>query len=165
MRLTREELEEYRLALRDRVCAACRSCGYGDSCKVLPDGLCPIELHLPYLVEAVLSTPPSASISAYLPAIRTLVCSRCPNQDATGYCRAREAAACGLDSFLVLAVGTIEEVRERLERERLERERLERERLERERSRSACRAAAPRSTNRRGCEPIYCAGPAQLSGG
>ena len=47
--------EEYHKALNDRVCSICRKSGYGDSCAIGEGGNCPIDTHLPRLVNAVLS--------------------------------------------------------------------------------------------------------------
>jgi hypothetical protein len=75
---------------------------------------CPFDRHLARLLEAVLTTPRSEFIADYLPRIRELVCSTCPNQNERGVCKARDMAYCGLDSFLVLVVQTIEDVYDRL---------------------------------------------------
>lgn len=114
MNFTPEELQEYRRALRDRICSICSKFGYDEVCGIGEDGECPFDRHLPRLLDAVLSTPRSDEISAYIPKIREMVCITCPNQNERGVCKARDAAYCGLDSFIVLVVQTIEDVQDRL---------------------------------------------------
>lgn len=109
-----EVLKEYREALRDSVCSKCWTSGYERSCRVGKLGVCPVDVHLPRLIEAVLTTPRSPKVSDYIPRIRELVCSHCENQDEYGACQARNLTQCGLDSFVVLAVQTIEDVYDRL---------------------------------------------------
>lgn len=111
--LTVMAFEEYHKALHDRVCSICRKSGYSTSCAIGECGLCPIDTHLPRLVNAVLSTPRSQYISDYVPNIREMVCSHCVRQDEKGVCEARNLAECGLDSFLTLIVETIEDVYDR----------------------------------------------------
>jgi hypothetical protein len=115
MEFTQEELEQYWHALRDVVCSRCRRSGYEHSCRIGKQGICPFDLHLPHLVEAVLTTPRSNRIADYIPNIRAMVCSQCENQDARGGCLSREMASCGIDSYLVLVVQTIEDVHDRLQ--------------------------------------------------
>ena len=64
--------------------------------------------------SAVLSTPRSDEISAYITKIRDMVCITCPNQNERGVCKARDMAYCGLDSFIVLVVQAIEDTYDRL---------------------------------------------------
>ncbi|MBI4584007.1 MAG: hypothetical protein HY717_08290 [Planctomycetes bacterium] len=116
MDFTPEELQAYLEALKDRVCSLCKKTGYSRSCGIGEYGICPFDLHLPRLLEAVLTTPRSRNIADYVPRIRELVCSQCENQDEKGVCKSRNLASCGLDSLLVLAVQTIEEVYDRLHR-------------------------------------------------
>jgi hypothetical protein len=116
MDFTQEELEQYWKALRGAVCSKCCQSGYERSCRIGKDGICPFDLHLPRLVEAVLSTPRSNRIADYIPNIRALVCSHCENQDERGGCLSREMASCGLDSYILLVVQTIEDVQDRLQR-------------------------------------------------
>ncbi len=116
MDFTPEELHAYLEALKDRVCSLCKKTGYRRSCGIGEFGLCPFDLHLPRLLEAVLTTPRSRNIADYVPRIRELVCSQCENQDAQGNCKSRNLASCGLDSLLVLVVPVIEEVYDRLHR-------------------------------------------------
>ncbi|MBI4179664.1 hypothetical protein HY522_09620 [bacterium] len=114
MDFTPEELREYREALRDRICSICRKFGYDEVCGIGEDGECPFDRHLPKLLDAVLTTPRSDQIADYIPKIRELVCSTCPNQNDRGVCKSRDMAYCGLDSFLVLVVQVIEETYDRL---------------------------------------------------
>jgi len=115
MDITAEELEIYRKVLDREVCSKCRKSGYENSCQVGARGICPLNLHLKNIVEAVLSTPRSGRASDYLPKIRQLVCSQCENQDEHGACSSREQAACGLDSFIVLVIQAIENAHDSLE--------------------------------------------------
>ena len=114
MNFTPEELQEYRGALRDRICSICGKFGYDEVCGIGEEGECPFDRHLERLLTAVLSTPRSDEISAYIPKIREMVCIECPNQNDRGVCKSRDTAYCGLDSFIVLVVQTIEDVQDRL---------------------------------------------------
>jgi len=114
MQLTPVELVEYRRDLKDRICSICRKFGYDDVCGVGAEGECPFDVHLARLVDAVLSTPRSNLVADYVPKIRELVCASCPNQNEQGVCKSRDRAYCGLDSFLVLVVQTIEDTYDRL---------------------------------------------------
>lgn len=114
MDFTQGELEQYRHALGEAVCSACTASGYNRSCRIGKGGICPFDLHLPRIVEAVLSTPRSNRIADYTPNIRAMVCSHCENQDEHGGCLSRELASCGIDSYLVLVVQTIEDVQDQL---------------------------------------------------
>ena len=115
MNITSEDLEVYRKVLDEDVCSLCRKSGYGNSCQVGQQGLCPLNKHLKAIVEAVLSTPRSRRAADYLPKIRQMVCSQCENQDEHGACYTREQAACGLDSFIVLVIGAIEDAHDRIQ--------------------------------------------------
>jgi hypothetical protein len=111
---TQEELEEYWKALKDTVCSKCRGSGYEGMCRIGKEGVCPFDLHLPRLVEAVLSTPRSNRVADYIPNVRAMVCSHCENEDAAGSCHSRDLVSCGLDSYILLVVQTVEEVHDRL---------------------------------------------------
>ncbi len=114
MNFTPDELTNYREALRDRVCSLCRKFGYEEVCGVGVDGACPFDMHLEHILEAVLTTPRSADIGAYIPKIREKVCSECANQSDSGTCKSRDHAYCGLDSFLILAVQAVEDAFDRM---------------------------------------------------
>jgi hypothetical protein len=115
MEFTQHELEQYWNALKEAVCSKCRKSGYERSCRIGAHGICPFDLHLPRLVEAVLTTPRSSRIADYIPNIRAMVCSHCENQDARGGCLSREMASCGIDSYLLVVVQTIEDIHDRLQ--------------------------------------------------
>ena len=100
--------------MRDRICSICSKFGYDEVCGIGVEGDCPFDRHLVRLLEAVLTTPRSDSIADYIPKIREMVCSTCDNQNDRGRCKSRDQAYCGLDSFLVLVVQTIEDVQDRL---------------------------------------------------
>jgi hypothetical protein len=114
MDFTQGELEQYSHALREAVCSKCTASGYRRSCRIGKGGICPFDLHLARLIEAVISTPRSNRIADYIPNIRAMVCSHCENQDEHGGCLSRELASCGIDSYLVLVVQTIEDVQDQL---------------------------------------------------
>jgi len=115
MNITSEDLEIYRKVLDREVCSKCRKGGYENSCQVGAQGICPLNLYLKNIVEAVVSTPKSGRAADYLPKIRQLVCAQCENQDEHGACGSRDQAACGLDSFIVLVIQAIESTHERLQ--------------------------------------------------
>jgi hypothetical protein len=112
MNFTEQELQIYRQELKDRVCSISQKFGYDDLCGA-GDGECIIDKHLPRILEAVLSSPPSDKIVDYLPNLRSIVCCNCTNQDEQGRCEYRKHAYCSLDSFFTLVVETIEEVSNR----------------------------------------------------
>jgi hypothetical protein len=114
MEFTPQELDAHRKALKERICSICQNSGYANSCAIGENGVCPFDLHLPRLLEAVLATPRSKRIADYVPRIRELVCSQCVNQTEPGVCASRNLCYCSLDSLLVLVVAAIEEVYDRL---------------------------------------------------
>jgi hypothetical protein len=116
MDFTQDELHQYWKALKGAICSECCQSGYERSCRIGKDGICPFDLHFPRLLEAVLSTPRSNRIADYIPNIRALVCSHCENQDRHGACLSRDMASCGLDSYILLVVQTIEDTQDRLQR-------------------------------------------------
>jgi hypothetical protein len=111
MEFSQAELELYKKALKEKVCSLCEKTGYKGGCLVGESGLCPVDYHLKELLTAVLTTPQSDKIADYVPGLRAAVCQHCDNQDGLGQCESREHAYCGLDSFFLLVVQTIEEAK------------------------------------------------------
>ena len=108
MDFTEQEMQRYHQVLKEHVCSLCCRSGYEEVCRIGKDKICPFDLHLKQIVEAVLSTPKSNSLSDYFPKLRELVCSKCERQDEHGVCDSRDLAYCSLDSLFALVVDAIE---------------------------------------------------------
>lgn len=100
--------QEYRDAIRARVCAVCLDSRDDGSCS-LSGRVCAIEGHLPRLV-AVLSGLHSVKLGDYEAAIRAQVCTGCEGQDAHGECERRDHGTCALGAYLPLVLDAVEEV-------------------------------------------------------
>jgi hypothetical protein len=103
--------DEYREAIRRRVCSVCLDSRDDGSCG-LSGRVCALESHLPQLV-AILTSLDSPSLDDYTAAVRAQVCSRCESRQPQGACQLREAAVCALDAYLPLVLEAIEEVHSR----------------------------------------------------
>lgn len=104
-----ERLDAIREALKARVCGVCFERNDDGTCG-LPEGrVCAIEAHLPEIVKAVEDVE-SVNLAPYVDSIRTQVCPHC-SQDAGGRCVFRDNFDCSVDSFLMLVVDAIEEVK------------------------------------------------------
>ena len=104
-----ERMEAYREALKRRVCHVCLEQKDDGECGLADNRMCALELHLPYIVQAVRSVK-SDRITDYAKAIGETVCFNCPNQDEAGRCDFRNNWECALDSFAYPVVEAIEEV-------------------------------------------------------
>ena len=103
-----ERYQAYWDAIRRRVCGVCLDQADDGSCG-LTRRVCALEKHLPALVGALVEVR-SDRMDDYVSAIESQVCSHCPDQDAQGQCRLRDAARCALHSYLSLVVEAVEEV-------------------------------------------------------
>ncbi|MFQ5506486.1 MAG: hypothetical protein ACE5F1_17085 [Planctomycetota bacterium] len=108
----RQALTWIRETLRRRVCSVCTDRNVDWSCGLPPPRICPLDRHLPEIVDAV-GRVVSDRIEDYVPAIRESVCSICDGQDEDGICRFREGNDCALDAYIVLIVEAIEGARRR----------------------------------------------------
>jgi hypothetical protein len=79
------------------------------SCGLPDDRTCALDLHLPYIVEAVKAID-SNRIQDYAKSIADTVCFQCPNQDEEGNCNFRINWECALDTLAYLVVEAIDEV-------------------------------------------------------
>lgn len=104
-----ERSRAYREAIRRRVCAVCLDSTDDGSCGLGTGRTCAIEVHLPRLVEALLSVK-SGRMDEYVAALDAEVCSRCREQEADGRCRLRDKGECALSIYLPLVVDAIDEV-------------------------------------------------------
>lgn len=100
--------DEYREAIRRRVCTVCLDSRDDGSCG-LTGRICALEAHLPRLVT-VLADLGSPRLDDYVAAVRSEICSRCESRAPRGACALRETAACALDAYLPLVLDAIEEV-------------------------------------------------------
>lgn len=101
--------QAYWEAIRRRVCAVCLDSRDDGSCGLGGGRTCAIEVHLPRLVEALLSVR-SGRMDEYAAALDAEVCSRCREQGANGRCRLRDGGECALSIYLPLVVDAIDEV-------------------------------------------------------
>lgn len=110
-----EQYQAYMDAIRRRVCSVCLDQRDDGTCGLTRGRDCGIEVHLPKVVEAILSIE-SDRMDEYADAISAQVCSRCPNQELQGYCPFRDRGECALSTYLSLVVDAVEEAREELAR-------------------------------------------------
>lgn len=102
-------LDEYWEEIERRVCRKCiDSDGYG-ICRLTDAEECGLKVHLPQMVETVLSVK-SDNLEVYIEALRRNVCANCKNQSPDGKCMFRAQVDCGLDRYFPIVVEAIEEV-------------------------------------------------------
>lgn len=108
---SRETYEAYWSAIRRRVCSLCLDQGNDGSCR-REGGACPIEVHLPRLVETLLAVR-SNRMDEYVAAVEAEICSRCSEgaRREKDRCAARERGNCALATYLPLVLDAVEEVR------------------------------------------------------
>jgi hypothetical protein len=100
-----DDLDEYRVELRDAVCSRCiERLPNAPPCGPLGKG-CGTERHLAGLVEICRKTD-SALIDPYIENLHDSICSNCEFKD-------RPACPCPLDYLLQLAVEAVEKVERR----------------------------------------------------
>jgi len=108
-KMSREErYQAYWEAIRRRVCSVCLDNADDGSCG-LGGKDCAIEVHLPRLVDTVLSVE-SGRMDEFVTAVESQICGQCTDQDAQGFCRLRQRGDCALSIYLPLVVEAIEEV-------------------------------------------------------
>ena len=103
--------EEYREAIRQRVCSVCLDSRDDGSCG-LSGRVCALESHLPQLVSILVSLE-SPRLDDYAAAVRAQVCSGCESRQPRGGCLLRETAVCALDAYLPLVLDAVEQVHTR----------------------------------------------------
>lgn len=101
-------LEQYREALRERVCSVCTDRNVDGSCGIEAGHVCPFDAHLPRIVEAI-SKVDSDNIADYERVIREQVCQNC-YQDEDGTCSYRKTVSCGLDAYVLLVIAAIDDL-------------------------------------------------------
>jgi hypothetical protein len=101
--------ETYWNAIRRRVCRLCLDQGSDGTCY-RGGGPCPIEVHLPRLVETLL-TVGSYRMDEYVAAVEAEICSRCAERGEPEHCPTRERGDCALAMYLPLVLDAVEEVR------------------------------------------------------
>ncbi len=94
-------------ALREEVCVRCVDGDGHGNCRIDPAIECPLQTHLPEIVELVRETG-SDSMIDYVRELRLIACARCQYQSAGGSCNLREDVGCALDRYFPLIVETIE---------------------------------------------------------
>ena len=102
-------VENYRQAIQQKVCAKCIDRDSLGNCLLSEGDACALTTHLPQIVEAVLSVQ-SMMLDPYVAALRKQVCSECRNQSLDATCSLRRSLDCGLDRYYPLVVEVIEEV-------------------------------------------------------
>ena len=101
-------LAELEQILRARICRVCSDRREDGSCGLEKPADCAIFRYLPEVTRAIQTTE-STEVGDYLRAIRSQVCSICPQQAADGSGGLREQVRCALDAYLILIVDAIEE--------------------------------------------------------
>lgn len=109
-------MQEYLEAIRRRVCSVCIDGIFENDresvrCGLPKDRTCPIERHLPQVIEIVESID-SPWMEDYVELLREKVCSNC-EQTEEGVCDFRLKTDCALDTYFMLVAEAIEEVRDR----------------------------------------------------
>lgn len=110
------EYQEYLDAIRRKVCRVCIDGSFAEDpewmlCRLPKDRTCPVERHLPQVIEVVESIS-SPWMEDYVDALRGKVCGDC-EQTPAGICDFRLKADCALDTYFMLVAEAIEEVRDR----------------------------------------------------
>lgn len=109
------DLQEYMNAIRQRVCSVCiDAVCHGDEfvrCALPIDRACPVEEHLPQIVDVVTRVN-SHLMADYEKALRETVCAICEQSDAD-FCVLRSQADCPLDRYFMLIAEAIYEVRQK----------------------------------------------------
>ena len=103
-----ERYRPYWEAIRRRVCAVCLDSADDGSCGLVKDRSCPIERHLPRLIDALTSVR-SRRMDEYVSALDAQICSQCREREGNGGCRLRDHGECALAIYLPLVVDAMEE--------------------------------------------------------
>ena len=106
--------QEYREAIRRRVCAVCLDGADDGRCALGEPPACAIEEHLGRLVDAILDVRTHRD-DAYAAAVEARVCTHCTHRDEIGLCRLRRDGRCTVSVYLPLVVEAIDEVQRRHE--------------------------------------------------
>lgn len=100
--------EEYRAALREKICAKCVDGDGKGACLIAPGRECALETHFTSILESVNSVF-STSVEPYVEQLRKKVCAVCTSQTGGGSCALRDETECALDRYFPLIVQVIEE--------------------------------------------------------
>ena len=102
-----DTLDQYRDAVRKKVCESCCD-GDGAGACMLPGAQeCALRPSFQEIVKAVRSVK-SNDVQPYADAIRLGVCASCKHQSTDGNCMIRTGLDCGLDRYLPLVIEAIE---------------------------------------------------------
>jgi hypothetical protein len=101
----------YWLALRERVCSVCLDQRSDGRCGLPKNSVCALQRQLPLLVDTLHSVD-SPRMDDYVDAVERNVCTRCPEQDASGQCHGRDTARCALYTYLPLVLDAVDTVDE-----------------------------------------------------
>lgn len=110
--LTEEQLEPYRRAVEERICAVCNDLGAHGGCARPADDPCALVSHLGLIVGSILEVGGSREVDPYIASIRALTCPNC-RQDEAGECPLRRVAQCAADAYILPLIDVVEEVAER----------------------------------------------------
>ncbi|MBI2620250.1 MAG: hypothetical protein HYW57_09225 [Ignavibacteriales bacterium] len=86
--------------------SVCRQCIDGDSsgaCRLPAGELCTLEVFFPSVLSTIASVP-TWSVEKQIEAMRSTVCSQCPEQGQDGACQKRKALECALDRYYPLVL-------------------------------------------------------------
>jgi hypothetical protein len=96
-------------AIQQHVCAVCLDQRNDGSCGLPKNRICTLRRALP-LVCDVLHAVDSPRMDDYVDAVERNICTRCPDQDASGRCEYREKAACALYAYLPRVLDAVDSI-------------------------------------------------------
>lgn len=105
----------YWSAIRRHVCSICLDQRSDGSCG-LEGRVCAIERQLSGVVKTILGVK-SDRMDDFVDAIESRVCTKCPEQDASGHCSSRSKGICALYTYLPFIVDAVEESSTRAQRD------------------------------------------------
>ena len=112
------ELEQYWKVIQEKICPRCLDGDGAGNCRLPVGEECALKSFLPQIVMTVANTK-SASMDAYVAALRRHICILCDHQQADMSCRKRTDLECALDRYFPLVVEIVETVRAEMERAEL----------------------------------------------
>ena len=96
-------------ALQEHVCSVCLDQRNDGQCSLPKGSLCALKRHLPVIADVVHNMD-SPRMDDYVAAVERSICTRCPEQHASGTCSFRDEARCALYTYLPLVLDAIETV-------------------------------------------------------
>jgi hypothetical protein len=107
--LTSDQIELYRLAVAEKICAFCNDRDGRHGCARPSYDACALRTHLDLVVESILGVGERTEVAPYVAALRAKTCTRC-RQDDDGDCALRDLGQCAVDSYVLPVIEVIEDV-------------------------------------------------------